>query len=572
MNEKLAVYPSVQKPWLKYYSLKDIKEDLPEESIYDYLWKNCKDNPEHIMLSYMGSKISTKSFFQHVSVLINAFKNQGLQKGDVVTLISYITPETIYCVYALNFLGIIINCVSVKLEATEILENVKQTKSEMIIVIDSCLDKIDLIEKKLNGKKILILSFEESFPITRKILYKIHKSRKKTKNKSDFYITYKNFTKFESDVITEKCQTDKNDIALYEYTNEGTDKSKCVGLSNLNINQIHYQYKYAGIKYDKNDVFMTFVPLYNSLGLCLCMHMPLCSGITLDVFPFPKTELLVKHFTKVKPNHIVGDSYHIDRMISSLKNEASYLKTLAVSGNSLSIEKEIKINMKLESLGSNAQLLSGYGMTELAATSISEFSDIKKNGTIGIPLPFCNVKIIDPENNRELPYNEVGELLIRSPGQTTGYINNEKENSTLFFIDEKNRKWVKTGDLASIDRDGFVSFKGELKRIYIKNDSEGNPHKIFPQRVESSLLNNPKIKECAVIVDPDKKMLNKQIAFVSTFDSVDNINLESYLKNYLSKLLPDYMIPEYIFYITEIPRLQNGKIDYQKLQQDFGRL
>lgn len=181
--------PSIDKPWLKYYSKEAINAPLPEGSMYDYVYENNIDRQKSTILNYLGKKVSVHEFFNNVYNLSKAFYANGIRKGDIVTLISLVTPETIYTIYALNYLGAVVNSVYLSMSESEIVDTVLKTNSKMIVALDLVLDKLSSIEKKL-PVEIIVLSVADSLPLIKKALFSINNKRNVL---SDKMICYSDF-------------------------------------------------------------------------------------------------------------------------------------------------------------------------------------------------------------------------------------------------------------------------------------------------------------------------------------------------------------------------------------------
>lgn len=555
-------YPSIDKPWLKYYNTKCSCDDIPKGSMYDYVWESNKDWLDRPMLRYFGSNISGRSFFENIWALAYSFQSKGLKRGDTVTLMSLITPETVYCIYALNYLGVTVNSVYLEMSEREIVETIERTNSKMLIILELIVDKIKAIEGLIKLEQILVLSISDSLSPIKSFLYKLKTHKSVLSNNM---MSYAAFVKSSIDKKPLKADADDNTIALIVYTSGSTGTPKGVALTNYNINSTAVNYLNAKIQYEKTDVYLTFIPLFLSIGVSFAMHYPLVAGMTLDIFPDPAPNAVCKHFLKVRPNHFVGDPHNAVMIAEKTKGNLEFLKTMGCGGGSPTSEQEKQVNEILAQKGSKSKLLTGYGMTELASSAITNLNHIHKENSLGIPLPLNNIKIVNADSGEEVRYNEEGELWISSPGQTSGYVNDEEANKELFAVDDKGTEWVKTGDLALVDEDGFVFFKGRMKRIFLKTGSDGTPYKIFPQRVEELLQDSQLISECAVVVLDDKELQHIQIAYVSGIDVKDEVVDE--LKHLCIDNLPEFMVPEKIEVLDEIPRLPNGKVDYQKLEK-----
>ena len=163
-EHELTGYPSIDKPWLKYYSEEVIKMPFPQKTLYRYLYENNCNHMESVALNYFGNRITYRKFFEHIKETADAFAMAGIKRGDIVTILSLITPETIYCIYALNYIGAVANMGYLSLSEDEIVQMVEKTKSKAVIVLDVAAEKVMHVQKRLTSELTIILPVESSMP------------------------------------------------------------------------------------------------------------------------------------------------------------------------------------------------------------------------------------------------------------------------------------------------------------------------------------------------------------------------------------------------------------------------
>lgn len=207
-------------------------------------------------------------------------------------------------------------------------------------------------------------------------------------------------------------------------------------------------------------------------------------------------------------------------------------------------------------------------MTEFGATVCTGMNHVYKLGTLGIPLPAVIVKIVKPETLEEVKYNEVGEICFSAPNTMLGYYKNEKATTEVKKKHLDGIEWLHTGDLGMVDKDGFVYFKGRIKRIYVTRTVEEMLYKIFPTRVEEVLECHVTVSGCGTIAISDEEKLNVLVSFVTLNDkSADKEKVVAELMNYAKSELPEHSVPVKIVVLEEMPLTQSGKIDYRALEQ-----
>ena len=202
-------------------------------------------------------------------------------------------------------------------------------------------------------------------------------------------------------------------------------------------------------------------------------------------------------------------------------------------------------------------------MTEFASVVCMQTNINYKEGSIGIPLPKANVKIINRDTGEEVGYHQIGEMCFTAPNMMLGYYNNQSATADIMKADADGISWIHTGDLGYVDEDGFVFFSGRLKRVYLVKDTNGAMMKLFPQRVEDFLETDDGVESCGVVVVEDKERLHGSIAFITTNSQYNELEL---LKK-INEGLPEHLRPLKIVVMQEMPLTINGKIDYKELEK-----
>ena len=554
-------YPSIDKPWMKYYSEEALHGEIPKCTMYEYIFDHNKSHLDGIALRYFTKKITYQKLFENIRKTADAFWAQGIRKGDAVTIMSLNTPETIYCIYALNYIGAVANMVYMTLSEEEIVETVRNTDSKMFIFLDVAAEKVRNVVEDIEKIRVLAISPTDSlgFPVQK---FSALKSKINTKG----FWKWKDFLKAGEHQKAQQTSYHENELSVIVYTSGTTGTPKGVMLSNDSLNAVAWQYEKSGMKFTRGETFLTFMPPFLSIGLSLNVHLPLSLGTASIMIVNP--EKFIEEYKKYKPNHCVSGPVIIRKLVQRLSGNMSYCITMAGGGESLSLEEENYLNETLRNHHSDAKYLTGYGMTEFAATVTTSMNHVYKAGTLGIPLCKVNIKVINPDNGEKLKYNETGELCFCTPSHMLGYLDNEEETKKICDRDEKNSLWIHTGDLGFVDEDGFVHFVGRIKRIYLVQAADGTVYKLFPQRIEETIAEYPEVDLCAVVVELDAQNIATAIACVKrTAESKNNNNFLTGLQQYCKEKLPVHLVPKQIIEMDEIPLTQSGKIDYKTLEK-----
>jgi len=559
--------PSVEKPWQKYYTKEALETPMPECTMYRCVYERSKEYPKSIAFNYFGKKITYGEFFDSIDEYAAAFYKMGLREGDVVTFLSLHTPETIVAMYALNKLGVVLNMCYITLPPMEIVEMCTDSRSKALIVLENVVENAAQVKDKLPDK-VIVLSPEDSMPFMVKTGYQ--RKKKKVEIPKEF-MTLSAFLKtYKSNYEAPEAPYHKGALAVIEYTSGTTGDPKGVMLSNDNLNSVSHQYDMMHMMHDKSDSFLAALPPFVAIGLGINLHLPLSLGLTVILHIILDAESIAKAFQKYKPNHFIYTVEVAKEIIKNFKGDMSFVYTFGGGGVSPSIEDEKYINDFLKSHGSEARYINGYGLSEISAPASTTFNNIYKHGTLGIPLPKVNAKIVKEGTNEELSYNEEGEICFSAPNIMIGYYRQRSETDNRVWEEEDGTRWLNTGDIASIDEDGFIHFVGRMKRIFMVKDQDGFFAKLYPMRIEALLNDYPIIDESAAVVLPSEECGFYPITFVTLKEKNNNrAETEKKILEHAKQYLPYYNCPRTVTVIDEMPHTVNGKIDYKKLEADY---
>lgn len=560
-------YPSIDKPWLKYYSQEVIDTPLPKCTIYEYIFNNNQDNLNRTALDYYGTKISYRQMFQEISYIAGTLEDNNVKEGDIITVCMINSPETIYLIFALSKIGAVANMVYGSSTSEELKKYILDVKSKIVVTLDLFQDKFAQIANETQLEKVIVARSTGSMSPTNQLGARLFKGIKPIPLPNDSrFITWKKF--FETKKESKRTYHDAGAPAVITYTGGTTGGSKGAILSNKAIIAVAQQYIIGERELRRESKWMQVLPLFIAYGVTCSLMIPLTIGMTLIV-RIPMSESIVDLYKKFKPNHIMYGPAYWEAFADANENlDLSNLIAPIIGGDALHASTESKINDYLKKHGSPYLLMNGYGMTEVGAAVSVNYKYAHKFGSVGIPFVKNVIAAFDTETGQELRYGERGEICIQTPSMMLGYVNNLEETNNIIKEHEDGKLWVHSGDLGYITEDGFVHISGRLKRymMYIAN---GLHKKIFSLDIEKVLLEHPYVDNCAVVPIADNVTFQKPVAFIILKKNILlDKNIENEFKSYAEENLQEEYRPVKYIFVDSFPLTKVGKVDYLALEKE----
>lgn len=573
---KLTGYPSIDKPWLKYYSKEAERITIPECSFYEDMYLHSRHR-SGIAFEYMGLKTSYRKMFYMIDKAAKAFIAVGVHAGDIVSVCLPNIPEVIYVLYAINKIGAIANMLDPRSGEADLRDALVDGESVVLVILDSVADKFNTIYSRTPLKKVITVSAIQSLPaIVQSILRITDRSLRRRGPKH--FITWNKFIQMGrtiSSVAPVNC--DSNADAVIAYTGGTTGVPKGVIATNRNINAVVEMEKIVGFCNWEGERLLDIAPPWTYYGLCNSLHISLCFGICAVLIPKLGADELGKVVQKWKPNHVITVPSALFAVINdehSSVQDYSFLKTIVVGADKLDESLEQQVNAFLRNHGSNAIVTKGYGMTEVMAAAAYTKTECDGIGSVGVPYPGILISAFVENNGimRECKTGEIGELAIHGPTMMRGYFGKAAPETTeVIKVHADGTAWVHTGDLGYIDKDARIYIEGRIKRMFVANG-----YKVFPGSIEHCLMEHPLIKQAAVVPVHNSVVGNHIHAYIvlARKESIDVLarkesidQLKEDLSTMLREKLYDYELPNSYEFVNEFPLTLMGKIDYRALEE-----
>lgn len=555
-------------PHLKFYGDTPAHLNYPDCSMIDLIERNAKAWPNLYAHQFFGARRKYREFIEDIHTCAKALRAIGIQAGDKVTICMPNTPQALVMFYAINRIGAIANMVHPLSGEEEIAFFLNFSKSKAAITLEQFYPKFANIRDKTAIQHLIIASVKNGMPRSVKMGYELTQGRKISVPTDANVIWWKNFMKlgksYKGDYLVHKKGSD---VAAILYSGGTTGTMKGIELTNLNFNALAMQTAAAGQCLHAGHTMLAIMPIFHGFGLGVCIHTMLVAGAKCLLVPQFTVKTYAALLKKHKPHYIAGVPTLYEallRMEGIDGLDLSQLEGVFSGGDSLSPELKHKVDDFLRAHGASVQVREGYGTTECVTASCLTPPNDYREGSIGIPFPDTYYKIVIPSTIDEVEYGQVGEICLTGPTVMAGYLDNPKETMQTLQLHDDGRIWLHTGDLGSMDADGFIYFKQRLKRMIVTSG-----YNVYPSQLENIIDSHPAVLMSTVIGVKDDYKIQKPKAFVVLRPGyTPTEQIQKSIREHCARNMAKYAIPYEFEYRDSLPKTLVGKVAYRELEKE----
>lgn len=516
---------------------------------------------------YKDVKISRRELIEKTDKTADALVAMGIKKGDIVTICSSNTPETIYMDYALNKIGAVPHYIYPNATVESINHFLNITESKYMFYLDQPEIEKNVLEgiKGTKVKKLISTSVLEPFPeVFKFIAQKGKKKQNKTVSDDINIINWKELMKIGSKNkgLAKEVPYDENAICSLVNTSGTSSTPKMVMESNKNINSIVKNYYISKQEFTAGDSYLQVLPVFVEFGR-ITTHTALCHEVEVIIIPEMNPKNFPGLMKKYRPNYTTVTPAHWDALTKSNMfdgEDMSYLKLAGSGGDGFS-SVEDRINSFLNQHRSLLKVIDGYGSTEVTACALTNLNHARKKGSLGKSLGETEFEVFAPDTEEVLPVGEVGEVAITGPTVTMGYYKDEEETNKVFKKHTDGKVWVHMGDLGMKDIDGFGFYMGRLKNIIARSG-----FKFSPVEIERVIESHPNVLKCSVVAMYDKKEGQVPSAHIvlNNYDNVEETLSE--IMKLVNENIEEFHRPTSYKVRQDIPLTKNNKTNIVALR------
>lgn len=563
-----AVFASEAKPWLAAYDPKFIGREQPACSLFDYLCQKSKGHLTDTALDYYGNKLTYAGLIVQAKKTAAGFRALGLGRGEVVTVVSVMTPEIIYSFYAASMLGITLNLVDPRYSVEGIREYIQEAGSRFLLCLNVAYEKCREAAKRTPVEKVIVLSPADSLRGPVRLGYRL--ANRDCNRYATNTVIWRDFLAAGQAHSTAAEPFVPGQCSVIVHTGGTTGSPKGVLLGDTAFNALAQQFEAYEKVFSRRQRYLNVMPPFIAYGFACGVHMPLSLGLTVVIIPNLDPEKLGSLVRRHKPSHMCGVPAHYQVLAADPKMkraDLSFVLNYAAGGDAIPLGAEQAVNDFLAAHHAPYALGKGYGMTEACSAASVAIGTLNKPGSVGLPMVDTIIAAFEPGTDRELPIGERGELCITGPTLMQGYYNNPNETAIILRRHRDGRLWIHTGDVGYLDAEGYVFLDSRIKRMIIRHDG----FKVFPSVIENVISRHPAVQNCCVVGCADSKHPQGRLPFafvvLNPAWAKKKRQVVKELRQLCAEELPEYVLPAGYRFLDALPYTPIGKVDYRALEQ-----
>ncbi len=550
-------HPYHSRPWLSSYASgvpDDI--DVPTRSLSDMIESSIAKHSRLTALEFFGASVSYRRLGEQIARAAEGLRRLGVRKGDRVALVLPNCPQHVVAFYAVLRLGAIVVEHNPLYTAKELRHQFEDHGARFAIVWDKVADTVASFPPDLKLQRAVSVDITRALPFSKRAALRLPLPKTR-RARAALTSTPKTRSIMRWSRLLDNRRLSRrhhrpgaSDVALLQYTSgtTGSPKGAILTHANLLANAAQGRAWLPGLR-EGEETFYGVLPLFHSYGMTLCLTFAMSIGARLVLFPKFDVGLVRDAARRSPPTFLPAVPPIYDQLADAASKNRIDLSTVrfAISGAmSLPVETVARWEKARGGL-----LVDGYGVTETSPVAIGNpAGPTRRPGTVGVPFPSTEIRVVDPDDpSVERRPGEPGELLVRGPQVFQGYWGRPAETAASLLHDG----WLRTGDIASVSDDGFVTIVDRLKELIITGGFN-----VSPSEVEDALVSHPDVMAAAVVSMP-RPDGSETVAAAVVLRSGAELETKA-LRDYCRTRLAAYKVPRRIEIMDELPRSLVGKV------------
>ncbi|WP_309129169.1 long-chain-fatty-acid--CoA ligase [Microbacterium sp.] len=543
------------RPWTSSYA-EGVPEDLSpvSGSLVDIVAASARDYPDAVALQFFGRETSYRELQDAIDRAAAGLRELGVKAGDPVAIVLPNCPQHIIAFYAVLRLGAVVVEHNPLYTPRELRKQFEDHGAKHAIVWTKVVETVQEFPADLTVTSLISVDVTQAMPFHTRLALKLpiakaRDAREALTARVRGAISWSAVVG-SSPLSPSHPRPETDDLAIIQYTSgtTGTPKGAALTHRNLLANAAQARAWVPSITRGDGCVVYAVLPMFHAYGLTLCLTFAMSMGARLVLFPKFDPDLVLEVTKKHPATFLPLVPPIAERLLAASKAKGVPLRgtKVAISG-AMALSHDLVMPFEDASGGF---LVEGYGLSECSPVLMANpVAEHRVAGTVGLPLPGTECRVVDPENpTTDVPAGSPGELIVRGPQVFSGYYGKPEETDAV-FVDG----WFRTGDIVTIDEAGFVRIVDRIKELIITGGFN-----VAPTEVEGALRQHPDVADAAVVGLPSEHSGEEVVAAV-VVDGDREVDVEA-IREYARGILTPYKVPRRVFVVDELPKSLIGKV------------
>jgi long-chain acyl-CoA synthetase len=544
-----------QQPWVKNYQPGVPAEiELPTQSLVAMVENSVAEASNHPALEFFGRRTTYTELGDQIARAAEGLRGLGVRAGDRVALILPNCPQHVVAFYAVLRLGAVVVEHNPLYTSRELRHQFEDHQARVVIAWDKSVAAVRAFPADVAIDHIVSVNLLKAFPTVKRLALQLpvrslRESREALTGPAPGTIPWEKLLSH-GRIDPEHPRPSVDDLAAIQYTSGTTGNPKGAMLTHYNLysNALQGEAWMHGAEYRK-EIFYAILPMFHAFGMTLYLTYGIRKQALLVLFPKFDPDMILDAMKKSPATVYCAVPPIYERTAMAAKQRGISLKScrFCISG-AMNLPDHV---VELWESMSGGLLVEGYGMTESSPVALGNpFHPTRRTGTIGVPFPSTLMKVVEQDDPTvEVAQGEPGELLLKGPQVFQGYWNNPEETAKSLLPDG----WLRTGDVVTVDADGFTTIVDRVKELIITGGFN-----VAPSEVEAVLRMHPSVVDAAVFGKPLERGGEMVVAAVE-LEPGSQLDEEA-LRAHCRTQLAAYKVPRRIVQIENTPRSMLGKI------------
>ncbi|HYP20726.1 MAG TPA: long-chain fatty acid--CoA ligase [Chloroflexia bacterium] len=543
---------NVEFPWQAHYEAQVPPEiEVPGLTLHEFFERTARDYPNNIAAIFFSRRLTYAQLDEQANRFASGLQALGVQPGDRVAILLPNCPQFLIALFGALKAG----AVAIPLNPVYVSRELRQVFNDAdvrtVVALNVLLPRLEEIVPETSLQRIVTTSMQDYLSPLMSLMLTVKERREGAilPTQGEGLYLYTDLIR-NSPIEYARSQAGPDDTALFLYTGGTTGTPKGAMLSHRNVvaNALQMSAWVWDARPERKEVFLGVIPFFHSYGMTVVMNLAISVAASIVLLPRFNMKDVLRAIARFRPTIFPAVPTMYNAIAHHPLSARFDLRSIRVCISGAA-PLPVEVASAFESV-TGARLVEGYGLTEASpVTHCNPIHGERRAGSIGLPLPSTEARIVDPETREPLATGEVGELAVGGPQVMQGYWGHEEESAAV--IEEG---WLYTGDMARMDEEGYFYVVDRKKDLILVGG-----YSVYPREVEDALYESEKVQEVVVVGVPDVKRGEGEIVKAYVVLNGDVEATERELVKFAAERLAPYKVPSRIEFRESLPKSGVGK-------------